>query len=519
MAKVRLSLTLPGAVSLGAYEGGALAALLVAVQTLGQEVLLVDSIGSASAGSITGLLAARALLRRADPIALLTKAWVELASFQAMKTHSTDAPLSSEALTAIAVQVLGPDGVPDGPEPGRQQEPVRLSMALTSLAGLTYALPVLARNTTVTASTFIDWYDVTLTGDQGPGDYLALADAAIASGANAIGFPPKLLDRSASRDAYLSAGLQGFPADGKFWYTDGGTVDNEPIGRTIDLAQQVGSTDDRVFLLVHPAPATPSPTTPTMWSGDAPRPPWLSTGTHAVSISRSQGIYDDLRQLEKTNSRLQWSKLIVTAVQSGLNDGISDLGLSDEQAGRLRSAMADAATQALQDVRSQQARTEALAHRSPQHRVDPGGGDYGDILGRLVGASTGLEGKDPVTVEVVSPTIDPAVTEPPAAQLAGDFLFHFGGFLEVRFRQSDFALGYRNMRYWLAHGLPSYLPGVDLAPCLSAVDTAYAELGWDGIRLGGAKLADLGFGDKWELAELAAHVSRVVIHDLRTADR
>jgi hypothetical protein len=41
----------------------------------------------------------------------------------------------------------------------------------------------------------------------------------------------------------------------------------------------------------------------------------------------------------------------------------------------------------------------------------------------------------------------------------------------------------------------------------------------DGIRLGGAKLADLSFGDQWELAELAAHVSRVIIHDLRTADR
>ncbi len=68
MARLRISLTIPGAVSLGAYEGGALAALLVACQKLGEQVVVVDSIASASAGSITGLLSARALPRGADPV-------------------------------------------------------------------------------------------------------------------------------------------------------------------------------------------------------------------------------------------------------------------------------------------------------------------------------------------------------------------------------------------------------------------------------------------------------------------
>ena len=35
MSKLRLSLTIPGAVSLGAYAGGALAALILATRTLG----------------------------------------------------------------------------------------------------------------------------------------------------------------------------------------------------------------------------------------------------------------------------------------------------------------------------------------------------------------------------------------------------------------------------------------------------------------------------------------------------
>ena len=156
MARLRISLTLPGAVSLGAYEGGALAALLLACQELGEQAVVIDSIASASAGSITGLLSARALLRGADPIQMLTRAWVELDSLKAMKTHSAAAPLSGAALDAIATAVLGPGGVPDGAPDRWQREPIRLSMALANLAGLSYALPVIDRATPMQASTFLD---------------------------------------------------------------------------------------------------------------------------------------------------------------------------------------------------------------------------------------------------------------------------------------------------------------------------------------------------------------------------
>ena len=115
MARLRLSLTIPGAVSLGAYEGGALAALIIASKSLGEDTLVIDSIAAASAGSITGLLTARSLLRGVDPVKLMAAAWVENVSFDAMKTHSTDSPLSSSALTGMADKVLGEEGVPEGP--------------------------------------------------------------------------------------------------------------------------------------------------------------------------------------------------------------------------------------------------------------------------------------------------------------------------------------------------------------------------------------------------------------------
>ena len=514
MARLRLSLTIPGAVSLGAYEGGALAALIVAAEALGEEILTIDSIASASAGSITGLLTARSLLGGVDPVRLLAAAWVENVSFNAMKTRSTRAPLSSEALAIMAKKVLGPDGVPSNPTLTRQSEPVRLSMALTSLAGLTYNVPDLSRNTVVQASTYSDWRTLTLTRTISTEDYVNYAEAAIASGANAIGFPAKRLNRLPDKQQYVDAGLQGFPDDGEFWYTDGGTVDNEPLGRTIDLAEDIGSDDDRLYLLIHPDPAFPSSNPSPVWGGDAPLPPWLRTGAHAFSISRSQSIYEDLKRLEKTNSHLEWIQRVAPAVASGVTEAVSRAELSATQADQLRESLLSAVSTALESVREEQTLISSMANRAPRQREAVAEDDLDSALDDLVRAASGLEDKRPISVEVVSPTVDPSVQAAPAEQLAGAFLFHFGGFLDLKFRQSDFALGFRNMAYWLDHDLESYLPTVDLSPAIQQVNDAYTQLDWDGIRCGGAQLGELPFGGKAELIQLALHVAHVIAHDV-----
>ena len=513
MARLRISLTIPGAVSLGAYEGGALAALLVACQKLGDQVVVVDSIASASAGSITGLLSARALLRGADPVKLLAGAWVQGVSLEALKTRSTDSPLSGEALSALATNILGPTGVPDGPPASWQETPIALSMALANLGGLTYALPVVDRATPMQASTFLDWYSVTLTKDVDPAKYLELAQPALASGANAIGFPPRRLDRSADRAQYAQAGLTGFPPDGKFWYTDGGTVDNEPLGRTIDLAQSVGSDDDRVFLLIHPDPAATTDTASPTWTGDSVQPSWLHAGSRAFTIGRTQTIFEDLKRLEKTNTYLEWSKSVPAAVEAGVTQAVARLGLTAAQADTLRASLQEAAEAELGKIRQSQADVREAAGRPSRERGQVVG-DYAATISALVAAATGLEDKKPASVDVVSPVIDPAVTEPASAQLAGAFLFHFGGFVDIRFRQSDFALGYRNMQYWLRHDLASRLEDVDLSDALEAVADSYQQLNWDSIRMGGTQLGSLSVREKAELGEVGFHVTHVVAHDL-----
>jgi hypothetical protein len=394
-----------------------------------------------------------------------------------------------------------------------QKEPVRLSMALTSLAGLTYALPEITQSTPVYASTFLDWYNVTLTSNDNSDAYLDYANAAIASGSNALAFPPKKLNRLDDKERYKKAGLIDFPIDGWFWYTDGGTVDNEPLGRTIDLVQDIESDDERLYLLIHPEPGVPSSTPSNVWGGDAPQPPWVRTGTHVLSISRNQSIYEDLKRLQKTNSYVEWIGTIKSAVLSGVETGINDAGLSEEQAGRLRASLTAELQSALGGVRRNQRDKAERANRTLAAHVSDDVESFGDLLDILARAASGLEGREPIKVEIVSPTIDPHVHKTPSEQLAGAFLFHFGGFFDVRFRQSDFELGYRNMEYWLALDLGRHLPGVDLSAALNAVREGRNRFGWDHVDLGGEQLGELSFEQKAELAELAIHVAHVIEYD------
>src|SRR2546429_7412989 len=58
----------------------------------------IDAIGGSSAGSITGMLAARCLLEGIDPVYVMREAWVERDSLSVMRTDAPDEPLSLDAL-------------------------------------------------------------------------------------------------------------------------------------------------------------------------------------------------------------------------------------------------------------------------------------------------------------------------------------------------------------------------------------------------------------------------------------
>ncbi|HXY44496.1 MAG TPA: hypothetical protein VEH29_09935 [Acidimicrobiales bacterium] len=519
----RIGMMLPGAVSLGAYEGGALAAVLKAVQASGGE-LVVDAMASASAGSMTALIASRALLCGADPIELMTQTWVVLPQLDRLVSDDLSAPLTMQNLIDTAHALLGPELVPDGPV--RQTKPVRLSMALTMLGGLTYAMahlrdprdpqnadPETAR--TLLATTHVDFFTTQFQAGATMPDFLAALDGAMASGSTPVGFPPRLLNRDDAVATYEANGIL-HPA-GKpftFWYSDGGDLDNQPFGRLLDLIGQIDDgDDDRVIVMLDIQPAG-QPTWEGTWFDPDPAhvPSWLSTLLHVDHVRSQQNMYDDLRRLEKTNRHIAWIKSVAATLESRVRPAAGD---------SFPAAVREAAAHVADEHREIRAAIHARAALTAAAGGLPDGNGTaaetgqpspaGDLEDLLLEAA-GLKGKREVIVEVISPENDPAVHLGADEQLSGEFLFHFGGFFDERYRQSDFALGYRNAHYWLSWWLQGRVS--DPAAVLGAVQAGYDSLTWRNTEEGNASIKTLSIKEKVEGIDLLGHIGHVVEHDL-----
>jgi predicted acylesterase/phospholipase RssA len=451
--ELRISLTISGAVSLGAYEGGVLAALLHCLQLLGPDApVRIDAIGGASAGSITALLSARTLLAGLDPVDVMRRAWVKTPSLRQLERGARRAPFSMDALSKLAAGILNEQGSSARAQPG----PVKVHMALATLRGLTYSIPDLLADSSIDATTHLDWGEFTFTSPNTTdftdpaGD--SAVDTALASGANALGFPPYLLNRTAQKPTYERNGVRGVPPDGLIWYTDGGTIDNEPLGRTLDMTNELDGDDTncrRLHVLIHPHPTTPDAHDP--WATGKPPPgEWTRALMRVLQIQRTQTLSEDLRRLQRTNSRLEWRQRF------------------EEWLGKVRSAAPeqdrdrfDAELRELlegidADRNHMRGLSQATRLLSPANRTDE------DPLTGVLDEITALGGKTPARVSVISPAAlakDEGVSV--EELLAGEFLFHFGGFVDEPLRQHDFAVGYESAVRWLRTG---GLAGTELEP-------------------------------------------------------
>jgi predicted acylesterase/phospholipase RssA len=443
--QVRIALTISGAVSLGAYEGGALAALLAAVQAVNEQrpgALRVDAMAGASAGSITALVAARALTAGLDPIDAMYRAWVVTPQLDELRDHN-ESPLSVDRTRDESESILGADEDPSRVQPG----PIKVSMALGCLRGLNYSIGRIG-GPPISASTYLDWADFTIDdtwtakryGDEGA------LDAALASGAHAAAFPPYGLERSSKEvlDAYERKHVENPPPSQFLWYTDGGTIDNEPLGRALDLTEDLDGPGEqpvgaarRIHMLITPDPARP-PEGDGPWATRQPAPTWARTGLRTIKLVRQQRLYDDLRRVEKTNSRIEWTRLLVQRLVEIIERPV------------------DRPEQVLEEVTAEIA-TQRKALQSNQDLRHPESekpdSQLALALREALDAATGLAKKKDVTVAVVSPVLLPElVADPnktPHDLLAGEFLGHFGGFLAQRLRENDFSVGYRSMLTWL----------------------------------------------------------------------
>jgi predicted acylesterase/phospholipase RssA len=516
MTELRLALTITGAVSLGAYEGGALAALLVGLQALRREgkaaPIVIDVIAGASAGSITGLLAAWTLLEGGDPIKVMQQAWVEGDALETLRARDASAPFSLRAMKSLGESLFTPVAAPIGPV---QQNDVYLDMALAALRGFAYRIASLEASTPIEASSYLDWKRFTFQPKGGAESYTKPAeqsplDFALASGANAFGFPPVVMSRGLDKATYEKNGVMNFPASNELWYTDGGTVDNEPIGRAIEMANERDSNGrgERLHLLIHPHPSAPPGGG--AWADRSNPPTWAHTLARAFHMETTQSMYDDLKRMQKTNSRLIWRDRLVTTLSDGIRS-ITDPSAVEAIRDSMRALLASFLTDE-NALRSQQGRVETGVAVADDVSIE-------DLIRAVVDRVGGLVDRRSVAVEVISPLLLLQPGETVEDVLAGEFLLHFGGFFSRDLRMSDFVLGYRSMLKWMEDGWTAN--GVSEADSLSIHQAVTLGVGsdWDRYHEGQSNIRSLGWRAELDAARLAAHIGRVVAHDVRHWDR
>jgi predicted acylesterase/phospholipase RssA len=467
VTQLRIALMLPGEASLGAFEAGAMSALVIGVQavnaTASRDRVVVDVLSGASSGALTAVLAARMLLSGQDPVAPLRRAWVQEPSIKALCGQGRGAPLSLDRARDVAYDILTSNPPASGLP---QQADVTVAFALSCLRGFTYEL--LGRNATdpIQATSYVDWANVTFNAaDHARGFTDAwdkAVDAAIASASHPLAFPPVLLNREDEREEYLRRGIRNLP-DGdelELWYADGGMLDRQPLGRCLDLVAAKDKDTDpddvkRMVVLVRTdCDSAPKPSDPA-WSA-ATDPDYGATLTRTLRLVTTHSLFEDLRRAEKTNNQLAWARSLATRLAGAIADG-------DQAAVKaaLRAQVAEINRE----------RAELMPGR-PTTEPSEAPDELRVLLEHTLMLAAGLQSKLQVDIsEVVGRN----------SEVAGASLARFGGFFAERTRAHDFLLGYRNMLIWMHNNLER--GAVDRTPAMHAARTRATTIpGWIGGR-------------------------------------
>ena len=452
--QLRIALTLPGGVAPGTFEAGAVCALLAWTQEVNarrHDSVVIDVIAGASAGALTAVLAARVILAGDDPIAVLRRAWVAEPSLRALRATGPWAPLSLRRARAVAnVLLFAPSTVAPS---HRQATPVKLNIALGCLRGFSYDVPQVASTAPAGAplpgAEYLDWSVHVLqqipAGSRPEGSHAehwrdAVASA-LASASHPLAFSAALLNREHLRAQYTDAGVTNLPENDEglqLWYTDGGLLDNEPLGRCLKTVAAVDTSDSpsRLVMLVRSFVRRPPARNDAAWAGPT-HPRFTQTLVRAFDLLAAHSLAYDLVNVEKVNARLRWTREVAAKISALLGDDRH----AQEQLSRL--------------LMSIQTESEAFAgvSGSPVGGSPVGGSPVGmsaratrsgaELVEALLMAASGLEGKRQARVAVVTP--DPAFAAPAAER-------DLRGFVVRRQRAMYFAAGYWSMLKWIQEG-------------------------------------------------------------------
>jgi predicted acylesterase/phospholipase RssA len=283
----RLAITIAGAVSLGSYEAGVLYEVLDAIHqhntsagVTDDEKILIDVMTGASAGAMTAAIVAQKMLYSAnefrDPYDNpLYNVWVKRINLKGLletvdeETGELEPALhslfSSKVVEKIAEEsMLGRYAAGKWPAPITHMAAARsisVGMTLTNLNGVDYGYDMQPCGKFIyTRHEDQITRVVSVEGSDNPEVWRELADASVASGAYPLAFRAKEMDRR--REEYTKAGLEPWTDNpSRFTYTDGGVLQNEPLGMAKNLVDAIDRhwyNDSRFYLFVSPHGRTSS---------------------------------------------------------------------------------------------------------------------------------------------------------------------------------------------------------------------------------------------------------------------
>ncbi|WP_026786188.1 patatin-like phospholipase family protein [Planktothrix rubescens] len=277
----QISLNLSGGIALGAYMAG-VCFELVRQARKDNSPLLIDLITGASAGAMTGAITAYYLLNREitdteyESQNILQRAWVEKADMKDIDTvfaiedyrqvlnnlfnSQNESLLSQKGIKNIANLIT------ENTDQLKVHQPLALVMTVTNLQGLLVTYENKCRNFSgipavnhAETRQFLFHSELNRQGDRLQKIWKKVIDTSLISGAFPVAFPPiqdssnvksyNLKNLSSayftisdeSRKQQLDPALPMFCSQEtlKFWYSDGGILDNLPILKAIDLEARI----------------------------------------------------------------------------------------------------------------------------------------------------------------------------------------------------------------------------------------------------------------------------------------
>ena len=466
---VKLALVMGGGVSLGSYISGALYELLFALATNKKTGVEIEVLTGASAGSMTAALVARALLHDPSLRANLRTAWVEEIDIRNLLEE--DAPSQSIALLSerkireLADRMLLPPDPTAASVAPYCADPLRMAFTLSNLEGTPYKIAYNNRPSDEFATVLhSDWQVFELpkapSGSQTSTlreTWIAIKESALASGAFPFAFAPKYVSRK--RGDYANAALPSDPDRLDILCTDGGTFNNEPLGIAKDLVERNPEHRKHEYRYIVIDPYLSA----TAYRNYVP-PDSLNLvefGKRLVSVILGESVAHDWLRVNKVNKRLEFERQFIPLVADLIarlpNSDVTTLkdalrGLSGRIA-RFKvavSARAEPSSDAVArylEANTSRIRDDPTLRTVTAARNLAGEPDRSEVLENTVFVLenvAGLRDKETMDLYLIAPQDD---------ELAGNFMFNFGGFFRREWRDHDFRKGRKHARKLIEQSL------------------------------------------------------------------